>query len=262
VPVPDKAIVIGEFDALLAMLTFAPLTAPPVVGANLTVSAAVCPGVNTVPLDTPLALNPAPVTVTAEIVMFDCPLFVNVLVSEPIPSSSTLPKARLAGFAPSDTVAAWPVPERLITSEEGVPLVVSVIDPFNVEAEEGSKVASNVALPLAAIVVDVVSPVWLNPAPVTLTWENESVVFPLFLSVMGCESVFPCVTAPKATLEGFAEICACRPVPLNAIVAGEIEALLVIEMLPEALPPAVGVNVTVKVVFAPALIDVGCKFIV
>jgi hypothetical protein len=194
--------------------------------------------------------------------MFDCPLFVNVLVSELLLSSSTFPKARLAGLAPSDTVAAWPVPERLITSEEGVPLVVSAIDPFDVEGDEGPKVALNVALPPAAIVVNVLSPVWLNPAPVTLICENVSVVFPLFVSMIGCELVFPSVTAPKATLEGFAEICACRPVPLNAIVTGEIETLLVIEMLPKAVPPAVGANVTVKEMFAPALIDFGCKFIV
>lgn len=49
------------------------------------------------------------------------------------------------------------------------------------------------------------------------------------------------------------------PVPLNAIVAGETGALLVIEILPGALPADVGANVTVKVRFEPALMVVGVK---
>lgn len=80
-------------------------------------------------------------------------------------------------------------------------------------------------------------------------------MFPLFFNVIGCEFVFPIVTVPKATLDGVAEICACNPVPLSTSVAGEPGSLLVIEMVPEALPLAVGVDVTVNVVFAPALID-------
>ena len=80
--------------------------------------------------------------------------------------------------------------------------------------------------------------------------------------MIGCELVLFTVTVPKATLDGVAEICACNPVPLNASVAGEPGALLVMEILPEALPLAIGVKVTVNVVFAPALIEVGCKFIV
>ena len=87
-------------------------------------------------------------------------------------------------------------------------------------------------------------------------------MLPLFLSVIGCESVFPTVTVPNATLDGVAAICARNPVLLSAIVDGEPGALLVIEILPEALPLAVGANVTVKVVFAPALIEVGCKVVV
>lgn len=80
--------------------------------------------------------------------------------------------------------------------------------------------------------------------------------------MIGTESVVPSVTVPNATLEGVAEIWACNPVPLSAIVVGELGALLVIEMLSEALPAVVGVKVTVKVVFAPALSEVGFKVVV
>ena len=105
VPVPDKPIVVGEFVALLVMLTLAPFTVPAVAGANVTVRVADCPGVSTVPLGMPLALSPAPVTVTPEIVMFELPLFVTDVVSELSVPSPTLPKGKLVGLAPSD--AAW-----------------------------------------------------------------------------------------------------------------------------------------------------------
>ena len=80
-PVPDKPITAGEFVALLAMVTPAPLTAPPEVGANVTVSVADWPGVSTVPFTIPFAMNPAHVTVTPEIVTFALPLFVTEVVS-------------------------------------------------------------------------------------------------------------------------------------------------------------------------------------
>jgi hypothetical protein len=58
----------------------------------------------------------------------------------------------------------------------------------------------------------------------------------------------------KATLVGLAEICACcacRPVPVRAMVKGEPGKLFVIEMLPLAAPLTVGANVTVKDVVWP-----------
>ena len=47
------------------------------------------------------------------------------------------------------------------------------------------------------------------------------------------------------------------PVPLKDRVAGDVGALLVMEMVPGALLAAVGANVTVKILLAPALIVVG-----
>lgn len=47
------------------------------------------------------------------------------------------------------------------------------------------------------------------------------------------------------------------PVPVSGIVAGEPGALLVIEMLPEALPAVVGANCAVNVVLPPALMVAG-----
>jgi hypothetical protein len=159
IPVPDNPTVVGESVALLVMATPAPLTVPAVVGAKVTVRVADWPGVSTVPLEIPLALNPAPVTVTPEIVMFELPLFVTDVVSELSVPSPTLPKDKLDGLAPSDGAAMAPVPDRLMTSGDGVPFVMSVILPFTVVAEDGVKTALKLVFAPAAIVVDVETPV-------------------------------------------------------------------------------------------------------
>jgi hypothetical protein len=136
-PVPDRGIAMGEPVALLARLTLAPFTAPPVVGAKVTVSVAVCPGVRIVPLATPLAVNPAPTTVTPEMVRLEFPLFVRVEVSGSELFTLTVPKLRLGGFAPRSRVAATLVPFRLIASEAGVPFVVNVMEPLTAVVEVG-----------------------------------------------------------------------------------------------------------------------------
>jgi hypothetical protein len=207
VPVPVSVITVGELVALLATLTFAFVTAPPVVGANVTVSVADWPGVKMVPFATPLAVNPAPVVATPEIVTAEFPLFVSVDVCDAVLPSFTFPKPKLAGLAPSNSVDATPVPDRLIVIGDGVPFVVRVIEPLIAAVDVGAKIALKLVLPPAAIVVVVESPVWLMPAPATVICENVIVALPLFVSVIGCELLLPIVTFPKATLAGFAEIC-------------------------------------------------------
>lgn len=56
---------------------------------------------------------------------------------------------------------------------------------------------------------------------------------------------------------GLALSCACTPTPLSGIVIGETEALLVTEMLPEALPAVVGANLAAKEALFPGLIVTG-----
>lgn len=136
-PVPVSGIAIGEPVALLVTLTFAPFTAPPVVGEKITVNVAVCPGVRIVPLATPLAVNPAPATAMPEMVKLEFPLFVSIEVSGLELFTFTVPKLKLVGFAPRIRVAARPVPLRLITSEEGVPFVVKVMEPLTAVVELG-----------------------------------------------------------------------------------------------------------------------------
>ena len=113
------------FVALLATLTLAPVTAPAVVGSNVTVSVAVWPGVRIIPFVTPLALNPAPVVATPEIVTLALPVFVSVEVCELDAFTVCVPKLKLVGFADSVCADTMPVPVKLIVMDEGVPFVVS-----------------------------------------------------------------------------------------------------------------------------------------
>jgi len=95
-PVPARLIV-GELLALLLTATF-PVTAPAVVGANVITRVAVWLGVSVVPL-TPVALKPAPVAVTPEIITFEFPVFVSVTFTDALLPSLTLLKLKLDGLA-------------------------------------------------------------------------------------------------------------------------------------------------------------------
>jgi hypothetical protein len=195
-----------------------------------------------VPIETPLAVTFVPVTVTPEMSMFEFPTFVSVDVSEALLPTETVLKFKLAGFAPSCTVAVEPAPTISITNVEGTPFVASVTEPLMVAVEVGAKLASNVALPPAGITVEVESPATLYPAPAVVTRENVSGPLPPFRSKMVCELPVPWTTLPKLTLEGVAEICAWVPVPERGTVSGEFEASLVIVKEPVSATSVFGAN--------------------
>ena len=79
-----------------------PEALPAVVGAKVTFKVAVWLGVSVVPDETPLALNPAPVSVTPEIVIFEFPLFVSVTFSELLLPTLVFAKVKVAGLALSE----------------------------------------------------------------------------------------------------------------------------------------------------------------
>lgn len=87
-------------------------------------------------------------------------------------------------------------------------------------------------------------------------------MLPLFFTVITLELLLPTTTLPNAILAGFTDPRACIPVPLSPIVAGDPGALLVMEMIPFALPSAVGAKLTEKVPLEPALIVVGAAVMV
>jgi len=195
-------------------------------------------------------------------VTFALPLLVMVVVCELLLPTCTFPKLRVEGDALSNCVVAVPAPASEMVICAGEPLVVRVIDPLDVVAVVGVNTALKLSVAPAAMVLEVVNPETLRPVPVVLTCEKVSVALPVFFKVITLELLLPTTTLPKATLVGLAEPSACKPVPLNAMVAGDPGALLVMEMVPAALPSAVGANLTEKVVFAPALIDMGASVMV
>lgn len=129
--------------------------------------------------------------------------------------------------------------------------------PVGLPVAVGANCALNDVLPPALIVTGTVKPLMLKPVPEALAAEIVTLAVPEFVSVIDCDVLPPTRTLPKFTLEGFAVSVPCDPVPLRAIEAGEPGALLVIEMLPVALPAVVGANWAVNDVFAPALMVVG-----
>src|SRR5579863_3608200 len=83
----------GEFVALLATETL-PVTLPAAAGAKVAVKVAACPGVRMSPEETPVALKPAPETVTFEIVTLELPAFVSVTDRVLLLDTFTLPKLK------------------------------------------------------------------------------------------------------------------------------------------------------------------------
>src|SRR5258708_14176569 len=98
--------VVGELLALLLTVT-PPVTLPVVVGAKVTFKAADWPGDRTV--TEVLALNPAPVVVTLEMVMFELPELLRVTPRVLVAPASMLPKLKLVGLALSARVEALTV---------------------------------------------------------------------------------------------------------------------------------------------------------
>jgi hypothetical protein len=107
-PVPESAIVSGEFVALLATATL-PVALPEADGVKVAVKVVVCPGVRISPVATPLAVKPAPEMVTPETVTLEFPALVNVTLWLLLLDKFTLPKLKEAELALSRSVAALTV---------------------------------------------------------------------------------------------------------------------------------------------------------
>lgn len=107
-PVPDRETVAGELVALLVRVTL-PVTLAADAGVKVTLSVAVCPGVRTCPVETPLALNPAPEMLTFETVTVEFPALVNVTPRMLLLPMLTFAKPRLVELELSRNVATFTV---------------------------------------------------------------------------------------------------------------------------------------------------------
>jgi hypothetical protein len=99
VPVPESGMLRTVFDALLEIERL-PCAAAADVGSKLTDIATEPFGVN-VTFEPPLALNPAPVAETAEIVTLEVPASVRLMVFVTGVPTITLPNATLVALAAS-----------------------------------------------------------------------------------------------------------------------------------------------------------------
>jgi len=107
-PDPESEMIAGELVALLATVTL-PVAPTAAAGVNVTLSAAVCPGVRICPIETPPAVNPAPEMLIFETVTLEFPVLVNVTPKTLLLPRLTLAKLRLAVLALSSAVAALTV---------------------------------------------------------------------------------------------------------------------------------------------------------
>ena len=161
-----------------------------------------------------------------------------------------MPKAALDGVAA--ICGCVPVPVSAIASGEFGALLTIEMLPVALPVVVGANCAVKVAICPALIVNGLAIPPMLKPAPEAVAWETVRLAVPEFVRVTVCEAEAPTATDPKAREVGLAASCACAPVPVIEMVVGEFGELLVIEIVPVTLPPAVGANCAVNDVLFPA----------
>jgi len=137
---------------------------------------------------------------------------------------------------------------------ELVALLATLTLPVRLPAEAGAKVALRVTAWLGAKVVPEVTPLALKPAPETVKLERVTFEFPVLVKLALSKLLLPKFTLPKPRLVGFAvsRKVAVTPVPLRAIIRGELGALLTSETVPVTLPAALGLKATLNVALLPA----------
>jgi hypothetical protein len=106
--------------------------------------------------------------------------------------------------------------------------LITVTEPVAEPAARGANTKLNVALEPAATFAGIVSPVMLNPVPVTVALEIVASAVPLLSSAMVCELLDPVATFVKLALLGLAASCAWLPL-LDGVVgfpAGDLDGVL------------------------------------
>ena len=144
VPVPESAMLSGEFDAFDTTDKL-PLAVPALVGVKVAVNVTLWLAVRVRGKVNPLTEKVAPVKFACERVTADPPVLVSVSDRLVLLPTCTLPKARLVGFAAS-TPAATPVPESGMLSGELDASETILNAPLAAPALAGAKVAVKVTL--------------------------------------------------------------------------------------------------------------------
>ncbi len=249
-PVPVKDAETGELEALLTNDTLAEAV-PLACGANVIVTGALWSAARVMGNETPLSLNSEVLAVPEETVTLD-PLALMVAVRLVDCPTITVPKLKVPGET-LNCPAAVPEPASAMVkfgfeaseTTEMLPLV----DP----AEVGAKATPKVKLCPGDRTIGKLSPVTLNPLPVTLACVTVTLEPPELVKISDRVVLLPICTLPKLRLiEVAATVPGVAPLPESARVRLELAALLTIETLPFADPPVFGAKVTMKFVLWPA----------
>lgn len=151
------------------------------------------------------------------------------------------------------TVASTPVPASAIVLGEPLAVLLTVTEPVALPAALGLKITPKVILCPAVRVTGVPAPLSVNPAPLSVIWEMDTLVLPEFVTVTLCVDDDPVFTFPKPrfVLLNVSTCVDATPVPLMATTAGEFGALLTIVKLPLAVPADAGANWALMLVDCP-----------
>jgi hypothetical protein len=230
-----------------------PLTAPVAVGVKVTVNGTLLPAAIVVGSDSPLMVN-APLLELPAVTVTLAPVAVSVPEAVPFVPTTTLPTAIVPGLTVScPAAAAVPVPESGMVSVGFEAFEVIVTLPVKLVAVLGANLTLKVVLAPAARLTGVVIPLSVNPVPLIVAAEIVTDEPPVFVIFSDSDWLLPTVTLPKLRLAGLGDSDpADSPVPDRGMLKVGFDAFDVIVTVPLALPAAVGVYVTVKLVLAPA----------
>ena len=194
---------------MLATVTL-PDNAPTADGEKVTFSTACCPGERIRPLETPLAENFAPETLTPEMVTLELPALVSVTLWAPLAPAVMFPKFKVAALELRSAAAATPVP--LTETVLGVLEALLMTDtlPLTAPVAFGANTIVKVDCLPAATVMGSVAPVIENPLAVVLACVTVRAEPPGLDTVTDCETVPPTATDPKFTDAGATEIAAAE----------------------------------------------------
>jgi len=128
-----------------------------------------------------------------------------------------------------------PVPESATVSGEFAALLTTVTLPGRFPVEVGANVTLNEVDCPAARLSGSALPVVLNPAPLAVICEMETLELPVFEIVRLWVALVPVAKLPKLSDAGDAESWRIleMPVPLSGATSGEFGVLLISVMLPE-----------------------------
>jgi hypothetical protein len=233
-----------------------PVTLPAAFGAKLAVSVALWPGVSVVPLMIPVALIPAPLDASPEMVKLEFPVFDSVSACVADAPTFTLPNAILPGDTLNNRVVAIPVPLSAIDTELSDAVDPMVTAPLTFPTLAGWKPIVSAAVAPALSQYGVVIPKTENPLPLAETLEIDTPRHPVFFIWTLCVFFVPNGTSPNCAVNGVAvtyPALLAYPEPVSATATVPFAASLISFNVPEDPPTFCGVKRTSNVAVAPAL---------